>query len=45
MVNMEETWLYHYDPETKQQSMGWRLILMEIDALGPNMMSVSSYHV
>jgi len=21
---MKETWLYHYDPETKQQSMGWR---------------------
>ena len=21
---MDETWLYHYDPETKQQSMGWR---------------------
>ena len=21
---MEETWLYHYDPETKQQSMKWR---------------------
>ena len=21
---MEETWLYHYDPETKQQSMEWR---------------------
>jgi hypothetical protein len=21
---MVETWLYHYDPETKQQSMGWR---------------------
>ena len=20
---MEETWLYHYDPETKQQSMEW----------------------
>jgi len=23
-VTMDETWLYHYDPETKQQSMGWR---------------------
>jgi len=21
---MDETWLYHYDPETKQQSMEWR---------------------
>jgi len=21
---MDETWLYHYDPETKQQSMKWR---------------------
>jgi len=21
---MNETWLYHYDPETKQQSMEWR---------------------
>jgi len=21
---MEETWLYHYDSETKQQSMEWR---------------------
>jgi len=21
---MEETWLYHYDPETKQQSVEWR---------------------
>jgi len=21
---MEESWLYHYDPETKQQSMEWR---------------------
>jgi len=20
---MEETWLYHYDSETKQQSMEW----------------------
>jgi len=24
MVTMEETWLYHYEPETKQQSMEWR---------------------
>ena len=24
MVTMEETWLYHYDLETKQQSMEWR---------------------
>jgi len=24
MVPMDETWLYHYDPETKQQSMAWR---------------------
>jgi len=21
---MDETWLYHYDPKTKQLSMGWR---------------------
>ena len=21
---MDETWLYHYDPETQQQSMEWR---------------------
>jgi hypothetical protein len=21
---MDETWLYHYDPETKRQSMEWR---------------------
>jgi len=21
---MDETWLYHYDPETKQQLMKWR---------------------
>jgi len=24
MVTMDETWLYHYDPETKQQSVEWR---------------------
>jgi len=24
LVKMDETWLYHYDPETKQQSMEWR---------------------
>ena len=24
LVTMDGTWLYHYDPETKQQSMGWR---------------------
>ena len=24
LVTMKETWLYHYDPETKQQSMEWR---------------------
>jgi len=24
LVTMYETWLYHYDPETKQQSMDWR---------------------
>jgi len=24
MVTMDETWLYHYDPETKQQLMEWR---------------------
>jgi len=23
-VTMDETWLYHYDPETKQQSVEWR---------------------
>jgi len=23
LVTMNETWLYHYDPETKQQSMEW----------------------
>jgi len=22
-MTMDETWLYRYDPETKQQSMGW----------------------
>jgi len=24
LVTMDKTWLYHYDPETKQQSMKWR---------------------
>ena len=24
LVTIGETWLYHYDPETKQQSMEWR---------------------
>jgi len=24
LVTMDETWLYHYVPETKQQSMEWR---------------------
>jgi len=24
LVTMDETWLYHYAPETKQQSMQWR---------------------
>ena len=24
LVIMDETWLYHYNPETKQQSMEWR---------------------
>ena len=24
LVTMDETWLYHYDPETKQQSTEWR---------------------
>jgi len=24
MVTMDETWLYHYDPETTQQSLEWR---------------------
>ena len=23
LVNMNETWLYHYDPEKKQQSVEW----------------------
>jgi hypothetical protein len=23
MVTMDETWLYHYDPETRQQSVQW----------------------
>jgi len=23
LVTMNESWLYHYDPETKQKSMGW----------------------
>jgi hypothetical protein len=23
LVAMEETWLYHHDPETKQQSVEW----------------------
>jgi len=24
LVTMDETWLYHHDPETKQQSVEWR---------------------
>jgi len=24
LVTIDETWLYHYDPETKQQSAEWR---------------------
>jgi len=24
LLTMDETWLYQYDPETKQQSMEWR---------------------
>ena len=24
LVTLDETWLYHYDPETEQQSMEWR---------------------
>jgi len=24
LVTMDETWLYYYDPETKQQSIDWR---------------------
>jgi len=24
LATMDETWLHHYDPETKQQSMEWR---------------------
>jgi len=24
LVTMDETWLYHFDPETKQQSLEWR---------------------
>jgi len=23
LLTMDETWLYHYDPETKQQLMEW----------------------
>jgi hypothetical protein len=23
LVTVDETWLYHYDPEKKQQSMEW----------------------
>jgi len=23
-LTMDETWLYHYEPETKQHSMEWR---------------------
>jgi len=26
LLTMNETWLYHYDPETKQQSVEWRHI-------------------
>jgi hypothetical protein len=26
LVTMDKTWLYHYGPETKQQSMEWRHI-------------------
>jgi len=24
LVTMDKTWLYHYDPETKQRSVEWR---------------------
>jgi len=24
LVTMDETWLYHYEPETKQQSVEWQ---------------------
>jgi len=24
LVTMDETWLYHHDPETKQQSIEWQ---------------------
>jgi len=24
LETMDKTWLYHYDPETKQQSVDWR---------------------
>ena len=24
LLTMDKTWLYHYDPETKQQSVEWR---------------------
>jgi len=24
LLTMDETWLYHYDPETKQTSVEWR---------------------
>jgi len=26
LVTMDETWLYRYDPDTKQQTMEWRHI-------------------
>jgi hypothetical protein len=26
LVTMDETWLCHYDPQTKEQSMEWRHI-------------------
>jgi len=31
LLNMDKTWLYHYDPETKQQSVEWR----HSDSLNP----------
>jgi hypothetical protein len=24
LVTMDQSWLYHYDPQTKQQSLEWR---------------------
>jgi hypothetical protein len=32
LVTMDETWLYHYEPETKKQSMGWPLCVSKCPA-------------